>query len=295
VEMHISSSYSYLGMFLQEARDRMYSYPPPYYYGGGWYFATPWLWIDGDKDGSYTYSQWQTKITNRMNIPSPVTITMWGDWFPAQGTGTIYAQFRNDSTEALNGRILFVMTEDSIHISAPNGDQWHNHVARDYLPTFNGEIVSVPAGDSVILSRTFSLQPTWNPDMIQFVSWIQDLNMQPDSTIEIWQGGILNIDELGIEEYGNGAIVQSQIAVFPNPAVNGTKFSFTLPNGETYRINIYDITGRKVKTLSGTASGTDESVEWNLRNEEGMRVSSGVYLYRFESPKTKGTGKIIIR
>jgi hypothetical protein len=282
-------------MFLQEARNRWYSYPAPYWYNGGWYYATPWLWIDGDKDGSYQYSQWQTMITNRMNVPSPVTITMWGDWWPTQGTGTIYAQFRNDTTETLNGNVLFVMTEDSIHISAPNGDQWHNHVARDYLPTQVGEIVSIPAGDSITLSRTFALQPTWNQDMIEFVTWLQDLSMQPDSTIEIWQGGILDIDELGIEEYGHNEIVQTRIVPNPNPAVTGTRFSFTLPDGDIYQITFYDISGRKIRTLTGIASGNEENIEWNLRNEQGARVSAGVYLYRFESSDIGNTGKVVVR
>lgn len=295
VEMHISSSYQYLGMFLQEARNRMQWYPAPYWYGSYWTYATPWLWLDGDKHGSYSYSQWPTMITNRMNIPSPVTITMWGDWWPAGGTGTIYAQFRNDSTESLTGDILFVVTEDSIQVSAPNGDQWHNHVARDYLPTYIGEAVTIPAGDSVTLSRDFTLGATWNPDKIQFVTWIQDQNMQPDTTIEIWQGGILNIDELGIEEYGNNQVATANVAAIPNPAVNGTKLTFMLPIGESYHISFYDISGRQVRTFSGIASGNEQSVEWNLRSNDGTRVSSGVYLYRFESAALNTTGKVVVR
>lgn len=291
--MHVYTSYP-LGT--AEAHDRWYSYPPPYWYNNGWYFATPWLWIDGNKDGAYIYSQWTSMITNRMNQPAPVIITMWGDWWPAQGTGTVYAQYRNDTTAALNGNALFVITEDSLFYSAGNGDQWHNQVARDYLPNHIGQAVSIAPGDSVTVSQTFTLGTTWNPDRIKFVTMFQDLNMNPmDSVIEIWQGGILDIDELGIEEYGNNEIAQSQIVPIPNPAVNGTRFSFTLPNGNIYRISFYDISGRKIKTLSGVASGTEESVEWNLKNDQGTRVNAGVYLYRFESSETESTGKVVVR
>lgn len=292
VEMHISTSYP-LG--LAEAASRWHWYPAPYWYGTYWTYATPWLWIDGDKHGSYMYSQWQTKITNRMNIPSPVTITIWGDWWPAQGTGTVYAQFRNDSTERLAGNVLFVVTEDSIQWSAPNGDQWHNHVARDYLPTHNGEYVSLPAGDSITLSRTFVLDTLWNPDMIQFVTWIQDEAIQPDTVIEIWQGGILDIEELGIKEYENNQIATANVLPIPNPAVNGTRLSFTLPTGEDYRVTFYDISGRKIRAFNGNASGNEESIEWNLRDQQGTRVSAGVYLYRFESLEQNATGKIVVR
>ncbi len=295
IEMHCNSSAAGYGMFLQEARDRWYWYPPPYWTGTTWARAYPWLWYDGDPHGSYTFATWATKINQRMQIPSPFTITMWGDWWPAQGTGTIYAQFRNDSTDALTGRVLFVVTEDSIQRNVPNGDQWHNHVARDYLPTYIGELVTIPAGDSMTLSRSFSLDALWNSDRIEFVTFIQDTAMQADSVIEIWQGGILNIVELGIKESDNTAIATARIKPVPNPCAEGTRFSFTLPSGDHYGIALYDVTGRLVQTINGIASGNQESVEWNLRNEQGIRVSAGVYLFCFESETVYTTGKVVVR
>jgi hypothetical protein len=169
-------------------------------------------------------------------------------------------------------------------------------VARDYLPDHNGETVSIPAGDSFTVSRTFALDTLWNPSMIEFVTWIQDVDMQiMDSTIEIWQGGILSIDELGIEEYGNNQISANQISPIPNPCVDATRFSFTLPSGNAYRIQLFDVTGRKVRTLNGIASGNEETVNWNLETEQGIRVSAGVYLYYFESKTTTTTGKVVVR
>jgi hypothetical protein len=283
------------GMYCAEALQRMYSYPPPHFQGGSWGYYTPYLWFDGHK-GTTSYGTWQTRIVTRLAQSAPVTITMWGDWWPLQGTGTVYAQFRNDSTATLNGRVIFVVTEDSIYTPNLAGDPWHNHVARDYLPTQIGETVSIPAGDSLTLSRTFSLDTLWNPDMIEFVAWIQDLNMNPsDSTIEIWQGGILDITELGVEEYGNNEIAASLITPTPNPCVSGTRFAFTLPAGDAYRITFYDVSGRKVHTMYGIASGNEETVNWNLTNEQGTRVSAGVYLYRFESTEIETTSKVVVQ
>jgi hypothetical protein len=281
-------------MFLQEARDRWFWYPPPYWYQNQWWWATPWLWFDGDPHCE-SYSTWQYKIEQRLDVRTPVTISMWGDWWPAQGTGTIYAKFRTDSTTALDGRVLFVVTEDSIYKIVNNGDQWHNNVARDYIDGHLGTIVNIPAGDSITLSRPFTLDTLWNPDMIQFVTWIQDLDMTTDSIIEIWQGGILDIEELGIKELENNQIATANVSPIPNPAVNGTRLSFTLPTGEDYRVAFYDISGRKIRTFSGFASGNEESIEWNLRDEQGTRVSAGVYLYRFESKTVNASGKIIVR
>lgn len=293
IEMHISTSYP-LG--LAEAYSRWHWYPAPYWYGSYFTWATPWLWIDGDKNGSWVYSQWATKIAARMAVESPVTITMWGDWWPAQGTGTVYAQFRNDSNDALGGRVLFVVTEDSCYYPGGNGDVWHNHVARDYIPNHIGEPVSIAPGDSITLSANFTLGTSWNPEKIKFVTFIQDTALQlEDTIIQIWQGGILDIDELGIEEFGNTQIASANIAPIPNPCTDGTRFSFTLSTGAHYRITLYDITGRKIQEIDGIASGSEENVEWNVRNEQGVRVSSGVYLYRFESDEIGTTGKIVVR
>jgi len=291
--MHVVSN-SY-GMYSPEALQRMYFYPAPVYSGGNWGYYTPYLWFDGKKGGT-GYTAWQAYLANRLNQPAPVTITMWGDWSRTQSTGTIYAQFRNDSTETLNGNVYFVVTEDSIYRVVPNGDQWHNHVARDYLPNPSGESVSIPAGDSITLSREFTLDAAWDASMIEFVTWIQNPIMQPqDSTKEVWQGATLDVDEIGIEEYVNHRVVPSQVSVTPNPCVDGTRFSFTIPAGEDYSITFYDVSGRRIQTLGGTATGKEEAIEWNLRNQRGIRVNAGVYLYRFESTHICTSGKIVVR
>ena len=286
--MHVVSN-SY-GMYCYEARQRMLFYPPT----SGTGYVTPYLWLDGDKCGSSYYS-WNDSIQNRLLVDAPATITMWGDWHPAALTGTIYAQFRNDDTEKLDGTVNFVVTEDSIYLVTSYGDQWHNHVARDYLPTQVGEIVSIDPGDSITVSRTFTLDTLWHPERIEFVAWIQDELLWEDSSIQIWQGAILDIDELGIKEYENTQIATANIAPTPNPCTDGTRFSFTLSAGAHYRITLYDITGRRIRTIDGIASGDRDNVEWNIRNEKGVRVSSGVYLYRFEAEEISTTGKVIVR
>jgi hypothetical protein len=282
-------------MYCAEALQRMYYYPAPVYSGGSWGYYTPYLWFDGQKGGT-GYTGWQAYITDRLNQPAPVTITMWGDWTRTQSTGTIYAQFRNDSTATINGTVYFVVTEDSIYRVVPNGDQWHNHVARDYLPTHSGESVSIPPGDSITLSREFTLDASWDASMIEFVTWIQDPVMQPaDSTKEVWQGATLDVDELGIEEFESHEVSRSQISPIPNPCVDGTRFSFAIPAGDRYSIAFYDVSGRKVKTLSGIASGDEETIEWNLKNDRGIRVTAGVYLYQFQSTHISTSGKVVVR
>lgn len=288
--MHIRSGYP---LYCAEALQRMYTYRPPY--NGG--YATPWLWYDGDQHGSYTYSLWQSKIVTRMNQPAPVTVTMWGDYSVTAGTGTINAQFRNDGATTLSGRVLFVITEDSLYdSSAPNGDLWHNQVARDYIPNQNGQSVSIPAGDSVTVIYPFTIQAGWDENRCDIITFIQDTQFQADSTKEVWQGGIKPVMELvGVEEDKSEVVPVSMVSAAPNPCIKNTTFSFELPISTNYRIDIYDVSGRRVKTLQGIAHTTQESVVWDITNEQGSRISAGVYMYRFESDVLSTSGKIVVR
>ncbi len=287
--MHVRSGYP---LYNLEAHQRMSYYPPPY--NGG--YATPWLWYDGNQHGSYQYSLWESKIVERMNQPAPVTITMWGHYDPDADTGRIYAKFRNDSTDAIDGRIMVVITEDSIYYAAPTGDLWHNHVARDYVPTQNGEMVSIAAGDSVTIDQPISFDSSWERYRCQIKTWIQNDVMQPDSTKEIWQGAILNATELtGIEEEQSEVIVSEKVTVMPNPCLTSTAFTFTLSAGSEYQIDIYDVLGRHIRTLKGVSSGNQGSVTWNRKDDAGSRVGSGVYLYKFESDIINTSGKVIVK
>jgi len=258
-------------------------------------YLTPWLWFDGNQHGGFDYTQWEPMIVARMSQPSPVTITMWGDYNAGNGTGTINARFQNDSSATINGRVLFVITEDSIYYDAPNGVQWHSHVPKIYLPDYNGETVSIPSGGFVTLTRPFTIQPEWDEDYCKILTWIQDDNMQPDSTKEIWQGGMKRVKDLSIEEENLEQSVIDKVILMPNPCVDGTSFSFNLPEGMQYRIAIFDVAGRCVSRLEGESSGKQESIMWRCKDGAGSLISSGVYFYCFESDDFSVTGKVVVR
>ncbi len=288
MEMHIASSYP---LYNYEAYQRYHFYRPPY--NGG--YATPWLWLDGDQHGSYTYSQWQSKIIAEMNKPSPFSLTTWGTYSGLKGSGTIYAKFRNDSTATVTGKIRFVLTEDSLYYAAINGDNWHNHVVRDYLPDTGGTQLTLAPGDSITVSRNFTTQASWNANKCEIIAFIQSNGYLADSTRDVWQGGItevsslVNVDETKLTE------LKPPVLLAPNPCVSEAKLSFSLYQGLSYTLNIYDIMGRRISMLKGIATGDQETVTWDLRNDAGARVTSGVYFYRFDSARLKTSGKIVVK
>jgi hypothetical protein len=294
--MHVVSSYP---QYLLEASQRYYSYPPYYWYNGGWARATPYLFIDGAKgavvDSCFQYAKWRSKINARLSKASPFTCRTWGNYALTDGSGTIYARFRNDSTATITGRIRFVITEDSIYYAGPNGDAWHNHVARDYVPDTSGTAFTLAPGDSVTTSRSFTIQPAWNQNRCKIIAWVQNPTLSADSNRVVWQSGIQNVMDLyvNVDEQDQLSIRPSILAT-PNPCVGRTELRFTLYRDMPYAIGIYDALGRKVRSFPGIARGENESVTWNANRDDGTKVNPGVYFYRIESKRLKTGGKIIV-
>jgi len=71
---------------------------------------------------------------------------------------------------------------------------------------------------------------------------------------------------------------------YPNPFNNRTDISFTIPATSTIELEIYDIAGRKVKSLySGSIEAGVHKLIWDGDSDSGNEVSSGVYFYRLKS------------
>jgi hypothetical protein len=82
---------------------------------------------------------------------------------------------------------------------------------------------------------------------------------------------------------------------YPNPFNPMTTIQYGVPNPSDVRLIIYDILGRKVRTLVNEhhSAGTYQ-ITWNGLNDYGMRVSSGVYFYRLETGKEAITKKLLL-
>ena len=70
---------------------------------------------------------------------------------------------------------------------------------------------------------------------------------------------------------------------YPNPFNPSTTISFSASQRGSAMLEIYDLTGRLVRTLlSGEVAAGNHSVLWDGRNERGTSVGSGVYFYRLK-------------
>ena len=82
---------------------------------------------------------------------------------------------------------------------------------------------------------------------------------------------------------------------YPNPFNPLTTISYELLTDGIVNIVIYDLIGKKIKTLvSGFQTAGSKNVNWNATNKQGQPVSAGVYLYSIEAGDFRQTKKMIL-
>jgi hypothetical protein len=105
--------------------------------------------------------------------------------------------------------------------------------------------------------------------------------------------GTIYFDDLTVEVVGTTTGVTKGDALpqtfelaqnYPNPFNPTTRIVFGLPRDGTVSIVIYNVLGQKVRTLINEARTAGRyEVNWDGRDEHGMPVGTGLYLYRLEA------------
>jgi uncharacterized glyoxalase superfamily protein PhnB len=107
---------------------------------------------------------------------------------------------------------------------------------------------------------------------------------------------------------GDGSEVQSQkVAVstaayalaleqnHPNPFNPSTAISFTLPGRMKVKLVVYDVQGKRVRTLvDATLEEGKQQWAWDGKDSRGRPAASGVYFYRLETADRKLTRKMLL-
>jgi hypothetical protein len=82
---------------------------------------------------------------------------------------------------------------------------------------------------------------------------------------------------------------------WPNPFNPQTTIPYSLPFTGSVRLTVFNILGQEVTTLvNQTQAAGTYTVEWNGRDQSGMSVASGLYLYRLDLPDRAESRKMIL-
>ena len=82
---------------------------------------------------------------------------------------------------------------------------------------------------------------------------------------------------------------------YPNPFNPVTILRYDLPENALVNITIYDMMGRRVRTLVSNQQSTGyKSVQWNATNDAGSPVSAGLYFYTIQAGEFRQTRKMVL-
>jgi hypothetical protein len=280
VEWHVSSSYP---QYNAEGRAKWRQYPPPY--NGG--YATPWAWIDG-RNASYQYTYWEAYVSDALSYPTDVGVNITGSYDRGTRTGQVVAEILNGSADPIAANAYIVITEDSINYTGPNGDPWHNHVCRDYVPTETGTPLSVPAGGSDTVVQNFTLNSAWNQDRCNVLVYFQSPVVQSDSSKITYNAAQVPIALItGLQEPGLRKLAGPAVQVFPNPCRGAARISFPARNVAPYRLRLYGVDGSLVRELTGSTAAGANTVALE-------RLSAGIYSFALETGGELARGRITV-
>jgi hypothetical protein len=203
-----------------------------------------------------------------------------------------------DSTQLDNNAPDHAILYPSITVS---GNNMYITNTQDYM--FNSEIICNTSTDNGI---------TWQPVVIVDTVVVEVKKMWPhiaatngklhliwsDNRDDEWSNEIYyccaDIPTVGIE---NNEIIKSfeLLQNYPNPFRDETTISFGLKNQTKITIEVFNITGQKVKTLlNKKMQAGNHEINWNGCNETGDLLTNGFYFYKLETGIHSQTQKMLL-
>ncbi len=270
-------------------------------------------------EGTSPTIEWE--ISTEQGIEASPVIDGNGDIYFATTTGSIFKVSSEGSilwneenegyeiigTPALDNTNLFVAFISSEEDTSSSDTMLNRNILTNLIGydeegiIFSKNIVSGRVESSLLVSEGEVF--FGNTDGIVFKSSIEFQNSQRDSHLPMWgtfQGnnqrtGNQNNSELQIEENLLIPIAYKLHQNYPNPFNPLTKIRYELPENDLVSINIYDMMGRKIKSLvnSKQTSGY-HTIYWDATNEKGEGVSAGMYIFTIQAGKFSSFKKMIL-
>lgn len=79
----------------------------------------------------------------------------------------------------------------------------------------------------------------------------------------------------------------------PNPFHGTTAIRFAVPRESRIELVVYDLSGRRVRTLArGSVAAGEHAAVWNGRDDAGAPAPSGVYFYRLDAGAFSATRRL---
>lgn len=275
---------------------------------------------------SWTFSYWVKVDTfNNAHTIAKQNGSRWEDEEPNFDEGWAYGFWQNNpGMDARNPnnylRMYSLKPGDRPHPFIPQDvydletGKWYHHLAAiDYTgdPTQDSIYVQVVDEDGFLMGRvTYPLRVPpclvdgrlrighrGHPGIPYFTGNIDHIKMwnyyiSPEENPDLWAYTISAIDD------ETAGVVPFKFALFdnyPNPFNPNTTIKFTIPKFQEIKLAVYDILGKRVKTLISRKLPLGKyDIEWDGTNKAGEAVASGLYFYRLSGENIVITKKMLL-
>jgi photosystem II stability/assembly factor-like uncharacterized protein len=165
-----------------------------------------------------------------------------------------------------NSNELFLKNNDGIFHSKNGGDAWHLFSEHPFNDSYYGIKLDTNGTGRFLIGSN--------------IPGIYILNLN-----------LTNVEESASIDFSNNFVLYQN---FPNPFNPSTVIKFILIESTNAKLEIFDILGRKIKTLlnSYLQKGL-HSTMWDGRNDKGKLMPNGVYIYRLTTDKLNESKKMI--
>lgn len=162
-------------------------------------------------------------------------------------------------------------------------------------------IYALQPGDSAVFQFAHILAPAMTTYYVQGFFY-PDTSAESNGPINpsIFQSSVTGSvvapgSTVGVGEMKGGGRIELRSPI-PNPASGQVAITFYLPVKAAVRVGIYDVAGRRIRTLAEGAFGPGyHSLDWEGREEGGGRAKPGMYFYRlFVDGKPAGEKRVAI-
>ncbi|MDD2890380.1 MAG: glycosyl hydrolase family 18 protein [bacterium] len=168
---------------------------------------------------------------------------------------------------------------------------WHTPAVNDLVSV---QIWGQPRNISLIFyetPRSIAEKKTYclNNNMKGMMFWTLSQMMDGDSCPILET--VIPVEETQFPKVSQFKLCQN----YPNPVTAGTYVEYALPKNAMVKIEIYDRTGRIIKTLiANNQKSGNYRVFWNGQDNAGQKVSNGIYFCRMEADNFKATKNIVL-
>lgn len=146
----------------------------------------------------------------------------------------------------------------------------------------------LPAGETMEMMVTFA--PTYANNYSANITISSDDPNMPEAIVPVLgtSGTVSNQDLVN-------PLVTALHGNYPNPFNPNTNIKFSLKENSPVQLDIYNISGQKVRTLlNANMAAGNHIVTWNGLDNSGRSVGSGVYFFKMNSGKYTSTKKMIL-